>query len=839
MQRSRHGRGAFSGGADIGTVIFVLFIFLLISTVPSITIATEVVSPVVSGAGEEETETDSGESVSDDSATVPTLPPLLVVEKLDDPLTGSTSLNRETIRSIPQSNSNITDLAPLLPGVQASDDANRSHYGGEILPALISISGGKADQNNFVVDGVSGGNLIDPLASNPEDINYIPGSPQGIFPNTRLVEEISVLDHNIPARYGNFTGGVVDVQTRKPKQTFGAGVNFRTTRSNWTWFHLSQENRDALESTSSIKDYPQYDFVKYDAGFEVDVPTGDNSGLLCAYQRTRSELTYPYLGGEKDQYRQLENYLVKWSHEFGAGESLDLSLIATPYEANHFLKDTKNSDYQIRNRTFALNAGWTTLLSDTVLEVNASFAKTELARRAAQEMWFWKYDADGSKNWGTDGSSKEGGYGSLESGQESFQIESHLETPFNTGWLHQLVGGGIEAGWSNGYSRRSETAYRYANATLVAPPADCGGDPYCADGEQYLKAITVYDAYRVETDRAEIAAYLEDQLTIGPLSLRPGLRFSYETFSENKNLAPRFSSSYDLFGTTLLFGANRYYGELAFTNVLREKVPNVRAITRTNFTAPWVNQPTTKTANRRSDLKTPYSDEISAGVKQPLPGGYVSLDYIHRKGQDEIARQKKPEIQADGTSYSITRFNNNGRSKYESYRLGWEETWRTTTVLFNVAYEEANTSVEKYDDYLDDAALDRKVYYNGQFLERDELPRTDYSRNWLGNLILTQQLPLGFEFTNVTRYRGPYSALKLVTPNKNVGGQIVDEYGLVKTPAGWTFDWKLAWRQPIAMAEIMLSVEVLNVFNHSNRVGGEEGYYEQGRQIWAGLEGKF
>jgi hypothetical protein len=129
------------------------------------------------------------------------------------------------------------------------------------------------------------------------------------------------------------------------------------------------------------------------------------------------------------------------------------------------------------------------------------------------------------------------------------------------------------------------------------------------------------------------------------------------------------------------------------------------------------------------------------------------------------------------------------------------------------------------------------VYYNGQFLDRDELPRTDYSRNWLGNLVLTQRLPLGFEFSNVTRYRGPYSALKLSKTNAPISG--VDTYTEVKTPASWTFDWKLVWRQPITTAEIALSVEVLNVFNHSNQVGGMEGYYEQGRQIWAGIEGKF
>lgn len=766
------------------------------------------------------------------------LPPLIVTDRAVNDLTGSSTLTQKTLRTLPTLNPNISDLAPLLPGVQASDDAALSTKGGEILPALISISGGKADQNSFIVDGIGSGSLLDPLSKDPESPSFIPGHPQALFPNVHLIDSFTVIDHNIPARYSNFTGGVIDVQLRKPQPTLSSGINARTNRSEWTWFHLSQEKRDTLETDSSIKNYPQHQFEKYDVGGDFNIPTSTNSALVAAYQRTWSNLRFPYLDGKKSQRRLLENYLVSWSCGLDSGDSLNLSLLSTPYQTNNFLKDTKDSDYSIRNRNLAAAMNLEKTFQVLAADFSIKYSYQEHSRNSPQN--YWKWAITDSRNWGTDTKvSNEGGYGSLATSQESLQIEAHLKSlPIDTGWLRQEISGGISTGWKSGRASRDEAAYRYTNATTTSPPADCGNDPYCVANEQYFRAITIYDAYRTEADRSELGAYLENKLTRGPLTFRPGVRFDYDTFSENQNLAPRFASSYDFFGTQLRFGVNRYYGEHSFNNVLRENIPPVRVLQRTNFSSAWTTS-IAKTANSRSDLKTPYSDEVSAGIQQPVPGGHVALDYVHRKGKDEIARQFGPEVQSNGTTYTVYRYNNNGRSRYESYRFSWEGTWKNTTVIGNISREEAFSRVEQYDDYLDDKTLDKEIYYNGRPYNRDELPRGDYNRSWRGNLILTQLLPLGFEFSNVTRYRGPYRALKLIKTNQSVDGKLVDIYGDVKSPAGWIFDWKLAWRQAVGTGEILISLELLNVFNHSNRVGGEEGLYEAGRQIWAGVEGRF
>lgn len=761
------------------------------------------------------------------------LPPLLVTEPALAELTGSSRLAQEVLRHLPGGTANASDFAPLLPGVQASDDAALSTRGGEILPALISISGGRADQNNFVVDGIGSSSLLDPLANNPEDPQNIPGHPQGLLPNLRLVEELAVLDHNIPARYGNFTGGVLEIHTRKPKAAVAAGANLRSTRSGWTWFQVPAEEEAAFRSSSSHKQQPR--FAKYDGGVELDLPAGPAGGLLTAYQRTWSDISLSYLGGRKSQRRLLENYLAKWARERG-GESLELTAISTPYRGDYFLKDTRNGDYAVRSRNLKVEAeqAWTGAAGR--LELVAAYAGSTLSRHAPQDYRLWLKTP--SRNWGGGSYSAEGGFGSLERSQETFQLQLHLTgARFAAGGLRQTVAGGVQVGWTSARAQRRAATRSYSGATALAATTSCNGDPACIDGEQYFKTIKIYDPYAVETDRAELGAYLEDNLALGRLELRPGLRLDYDTLSQNQNLAPRFAAGFDLFGTRLLPGANRYYAGATFTDILREGEAQPRTLTRTALSGAWTERLAT-TSTRSSDLKTPYADEVSAGIEQPVPGGEVAVTYVHRKGKDEIARQLD-QVKVGATTYNIYRFNNHGRSRYESYRLTWAGVLLGSELRMNVGNEKAQVSVEKYDDFLDGKALDRPVYYNGRLLQRDELPRTDYNRNWLGNLVLVRKLPLGFEFSNVTRYRGAYHALRVIKTNQTIDGQVVDVYGEVKSPAAWTFDWKLAWRQALGRGEVLLGLELLNVFNRSNRVGGEVGEYETGRQLWAGVEGRF
>jgi hypothetical protein len=158
---------------------------------------------------------------------------------LENRATGRSVIPRTVIPHLMRGNGNINELLEVLPDVQVDRRHSNSLSGGEILPPEVSISGGKSFQNNFTIDGISNNSLLDPVARNPNSLTDVPGHSQELFLDSALVEEITVYDSNVPARFGNFTGGVVDARTRSPMPRFGGKLTYRTTRDGWTRFHLT------------------------------------------------------------------------------------------------------------------------------------------------------------------------------------------------------------------------------------------------------------------------------------------------------------------------------------------------------------------------------------------------------------------------------------------------------------------------------------------------------------------------------------------------------------------------------------------------------------------------
>lgn len=119
-----------------------------------------------------------------------------------------------------------------LPNVQyqneTDDDAGVD--GQKILdtrPELLSISGGRTYENNFIVDGISANTVTGTversgsgeLASDentPNAYRVYGLHPQTIFVPSDFVESATVIDSNAAARYGNFQGGVVSYELTKP-----------------------------------------------------------------------------------------------------------------------------------------------------------------------------------------------------------------------------------------------------------------------------------------------------------------------------------------------------------------------------------------------------------------------------------------------------------------------------------------------------------------------------------------------------------------------------------------------------------------------------------------------
>lgn len=134
--------------------------------------------------------------------------------------------------------------------------------------------------------------------------------------------------------------------------------------------------------------------------------------------------------------------------------------------------------------------------------------------------------------------------------------------------------------------------------------------------------------------------------------------------------------------------------------------------------------------------------------------------------------------------------------------------------------------------------LEKEIWHNGEIKHVTELPRLDFSRKWVANLIYSARLPGGFTFTNFTRYRSGYRALGDTRKNIDLpDGRSLDIYDEIKNPESWVFDWNIDWRRNMFRDQaLVLSLEINNVFNKKVAVGGTEDEFEMGRQFWAGAE---
>jgi hypothetical protein len=453
--------------------------------------------------------------------------------------------------------------------------------------------------------------------------------------------------------------------------------------------------------------------------------------------------------------------------------------------------------------------------------------------------------------------SREGGFGDIEKTQESFNFGLDLQSyPHTLGSTTHVFNLGIDLERTRGTYVRSEVAEVYTQARTT-PDVICNEDLLgCLDGDQFFNQRDTYRPGSVAALVHQAAFYGEDHITLGRLSLRPGLRLSYDDFMGNLNAAPRFAGAWDLFGndaTVFTFGANRYYAPVLVTFKLREAIaPPFREnrFLQTDLQpAPWATAPVQlSSVTRFASLATPYSDELAGGVDQALGGGRLSLKFVHREGHDEFAK-RYGDLQPDGLRYYT--LSNDGRSRHRSWRATWERGWQRHFVSLNATWRSSRTSNEDYDALLSEERLEERIWYQDQIIYRAELPQDQVDDPWEVRMTYIAQLPANLTFTNFTSYRSRFKRLENTLLERPIpsgerridlltGEEIpesLDIWDRVSHPHTLRFDWKLSWEKALRGAQgFRLGLEVHNVFNQRIEADPVRRSYELGRQFWAGID---
>ena len=540
-----------------------------------------------------------------------------VTGRAEDLLSGTSVLAGETLQQLPLKNGSIAEAITVLPNVQTGEGQRTSEQGGEILPPLISISGARPYENYFSVDGVGLNSRLDPLAEDIFDLDSVPGHPQRTFIHRDLIESIEVYDSNVPARYGQFLGGVVDARTRAPARKPGGVLRYRTTRDEWAKQHIDDSREEAFENSRYSDQQPKYD--KHDGGVEFDIPLNETMGILAAYNTVRSTLELDHIGEDQSQHKTLDNYFLKYLWTPDATSSLELTGTYTPSEEDFFYEDTKDSDLTVKRGGYSFNTLYTKRLEDGDLQLSAAFLNNENSRTAPASYYSWLRTP--SRDWGTllgTGRSLEGGFGDLDTTETSLQFKGdYLFDPVKLGEVTHTLNVGITYLRDQGEYDRREAAYLHNSAvahTAKAPVVCHDGDPACIPGEQYFNARNIYPEGEASAVVHQQAYYADDTMTFGRFTLRPGLRVSHDDFLGNTDFAHRLAGSWDIFGsgaTRLLAGHNRYYGEALLTYKLREAIAPYTRETRNNALAEWTGSLGKVTLNRFSELDTPFSDEFT------------------------------------------------------------------------------------------------------------------------------------------------------------------------------------------------------------------------------------
>ncbi|MCL2896316.1 TonB-dependent receptor plug domain-containing protein [Brenneria tiliae] len=821
-----------------------------------------------------ETEDDSLDDASEDEGE----DTILVRSTPTSQSMGTQIINAEQIRRTPTRNGSITELLKSNPNVQFANSADNGSTPGEISPENVSFHGEKFYQNNYMIDGLSNNNTINPganggeLSASPD--GYSPtdlpaGGTQSFWINSELIEQLEVFDSNVSAKYGDFSGGVVDAKLKDPKLDKASGkVSYRTTRDSWTRYHVDEDIREDFDTATNL--YYQPKFTKNFYSVTVNQPLSDKAGFIFAYNRQESTIPYYHanLAEWTDQKRIAETYLLKGTYLADNGDIFRLTGMYAPHESRYYKKDIKDGAFTNTGGGYRFNMEW---------EHNADWGKVSSLAGYQHEQnkidhgtdsyaqWYSYYRGETSNviYWTTSSASANahtaqlGGYGEFATRKDTITLKQDYElNPLALyGTQHQF-----DLGWQVDFYSAQYRRYRDAYASRGAITWDTSvvcqsGDDYCIDGEQYYKNRTVYPARTVEGDYTNYAVYLQDSITFDRLEVTPGVRLSYDDYLGNLNIAPRFSTSYDVFGdrsTRVFGGANRYYAQNMLAYMLRNGISSYNTQTRTDASSAWTNSDL-RTATYDydiSDLKTPFSDELSLGLSQRMWDTIWTAKWVHRKGRDQFGRSNYTDesgqryyvltndANTQGNTFSLT------VEPISPYHFAWADVnWRLGANISN-----NNSSSQSYYDVSDTNSS--MVIFDGNLMERGDMDALDYNTPWRAFLNVDTHFPAmrltwGQTLGYTSGYKG-YTTSSVLCPSGNGACGDYEGSATLYTEKQYknyiSYDWRFAYSQPVYRDQALdITLDVLNVFDNvietssSGTTASSTITYKTGRQFWLGV----
>lgn len=771
---------------------------------------------------------------------------------------GTQKLIEEQIKDRPTRDGNITELLKSNPNVRFSNTADTSTQAGELAPNEVSVHGEKFYNNNYTIDGISNNNNMDPASNNKltsggNDIGgYSPtdmpsSGTQAFWLDTHLLKNVEAFDSNISAKYGRFTGGVINANIKDPALDGNHGrIFYRTTRDSWADFYFQDGAEESYNRAENLGDQPR--FRKQQYGVSVNQPLSDKAALLFSYSRNISEIPFhhAYLDQWSDQKREAETYLLKGIYLPDNGDLWKATVMYSPHRSVYYKKNIKNGGFTNTGGGLSLNLQWE---KDFLWgKMKSSLAYKKIGDETEHdENDFYNYSIPGRSGsalkqygWCSNKnctSAQRGGHGRFGTEKETYTFKQDYElTPFATAGLEHKINLGWEINKSKAKFKRYNDSYTYI---------------YNIRNSAQSKIITRYPAHSARANDTNYALYAEDTVKWKNLTTTLGLRLDHNEFLGNTDIAPRLSASYDIWGdesTQVFGGVNRYYSDTVLSYKLRKQIAG-RYTSRDNGVT-WIYSEGTN--YDVSELKTPYSDEYVLGVSQELLDTIFTLKYVKRRGKNQFVRT--PTSVYNALNERVYVLTNQGRSKNESYTLtvgqakpydfgfaevSWNAGGQISDTKTNYSTYAASTTGSNYAD---------KAILNGKLVDISQLPATDYNTPWSAFLEINTKFPdirlsWNQRLSYSAGYKG-YTTDSAMCPgnaacgdydSKGINVLTYDEY---EQGSYFMLDWNFVYKQPTFRNQyIEITLDINNVLNRKilTSSSGSRSTYKMGRNFWLGV----
>lgn len=799
---------------------------------------------------------------------------------------GTQKITEQEIERRPTTNGNITDLLKTNPNVRFSTGADGSNSGGEIKPSEISFHGEKFYNNNFVLNGMSNNDNINPGSDNSRLQTMQPkgsmaydlpgGDTQSFWIDSSLLKSVEAFDSNVSAKYGNFTGGVVDAKLKDPSfDKWNSGkIYYRRTQDSWASFHVDDEAN--FERAVRLDFQPK--FTKEQYGIIVNQKLSEKASMRFNYTRTQSEMDYyhPNLAYrdaagvfghagqiKNNQTRVAETFMINGVYLPDNGDLWRATVIYSPHKAKYFKRDTKDGAFETTGGGIQANIEWEKQFDNIKMTSYLGYKRTgNKVEHEAQN--YRTYTNNEKLAWKSDGNnSREGGYGTFETDKTIYTAKQDFNvTEFDWGESQHKLSFGWQADFAKAKYIRDNDSYNYSYERQFNYYPVCNGAEACIDGDQYAWKKLYYYARNVKANDNSYSAYVEDNFSWKNLSVALGARYDYNQFLGKHNLAQRTSASYDVFGdekTRIFTGFNRYYSGSMLAYKMRQGISNYLSYERNQFAdgtvGPWLAP--AQASNNTYDvakLKNPYSDEIVLGLGQKAIGANWIFKWVHRNGRDQFVNKT---VENNGRKYSS--LSNDGWQKNDTFTISVspleQHKFKYANVSWNMgfSYNRTKTNNRWYDT--EELGTNEYLMYNNRLYYADggSMP-TDFNNPYQVFLNVNTEFPQWrltwdqrFSYIGGKDYiysDGTISCNGSATPgsreNRAACGSyvgVVDSYKDAHQASHFLVDWRFAYKQPVVSDQyIEVTLDVNNVLNKRAvaKAAGGNTLYKMGRNFWLG-----